>query len=80
MAKLNITQAAKLVGKSRTTLYEDISEHRLSFEVNDKGKKLTDPSELARLYPDSFDLNKLETLTVFRGRVPTAFDAWSMVA
>ena len=50
MAKLNITQAAKRAGIGRNTLYEHMKKGKVSYEVDDEGKKLVDTSELDRAY------------------------------
>lgn len=50
MAKLNLSQASKLVGKNRTTLWRHISSGRLSAENDRNGKPLVDTSELLRVY------------------------------
>ncbi len=52
MAKLNLTEAAKSVGISRTTLYIHIKEGKISCETNEEGKRVIDTSELIRVYGD----------------------------
>jgi hypothetical protein len=54
MAKIGLTQAARLTGKDPSTIarrsnHKDISK-RLSFEVNDSGERLYDVSELDRVF------------------------------
>jgi len=50
MSKLSVTEALKLVDVSKTTLYADISKGILSCDVDAKGRKQIDPSELQRVY------------------------------
>lgn len=50
MTKLNITQAAKAVGVSRKTMQRHIRLGKVSCEVDSKGHKLIDVSELVRVY------------------------------
>ena len=50
MAKLNLTQAAKAAGIARGTLYKHIQEGKISCQLDDKGKRIIDTSELMRVY------------------------------
>ena len=50
MAKLNLTQAAKAAGIARGTLYKHIDEGKISCQLDDKGKRVIDTSELMRVY------------------------------
>ncbi len=50
MAKLNISQAAKAIGKDRRTLQRHIKQGKLSCEIDSSGHKLIDISELQRVY------------------------------
>ncbi len=50
MAKLNISQAAKLFGVHRSTVQRHIKEGKLSSESQEDGQKLIDMSELVRVY------------------------------
>lgn len=50
MAKLNLSQAAKAVGKSRVTLWRHINTGKLSAERDRDGNPLVDTSELLRVY------------------------------
>ena len=50
MAQLNLTQAAKAAGIARGTLYKHIEQGKISCEMDDKGKKVIDTSELIRVY------------------------------
>ena len=45
-----LSQAAKLVGKSRKTLYRHAGEGRISTSINTDGVKEVEPSELERVY------------------------------
>lgn len=50
MALVSIAEAAKLVGKSRKTLYNATQSGRVSFTQDETGAKLVDTSELVRVY------------------------------
>ncbi|MEL4382661.1 hypothetical protein AAEI00_20435 [Shewanella algae] len=50
MAKLNLSQAAKAVGKNRVTLWRHINSGKLSSERGRDGNPLVDTSELLRVY------------------------------
>jgi len=50
MAKLNLSQAAKAVGKNRVTLWRHINTGKLSAERGRDGNPLVDTSELLRVY------------------------------
>ena len=50
MAKLTITQAARAIPFSESKLRRDMKAGEVSFEVDEKGKKFFDTSELRRLY------------------------------
>ncbi len=50
MSKLNLTQAARAAGISRTTLYRHIEKGKVTCEINKKGQKIIDVSELIRVY------------------------------
>ena len=52
MAELNLTQAAKAAGIARGTLYKHIQEGKISCQLDDKGKRVIDTSELMRVYGD----------------------------
>ena len=61
MKTLNVTQAAKALGMSKTTLYKHLDEGRVSCGLDDKNKKTFDPAELSRAYPDRFNVERFET-------------------
>ena len=50
MSKISIAEALKLVDVSKTTLYRDLKENKLSSTTNAKGKKVIDTAELKRFY------------------------------
>lgn len=50
MAKLNLSQAAKAVGKNRTTIWRHVNTGKLSIERDREGLPLVDTSELIRVY------------------------------
>ncbi len=60
MKNPNITQSAKALGMSKTTLYKHVSEGKVSCDIDEQGRKIFDPSELARAYPDKFKLENFE--------------------
>ncbi|SDK84345.1 hypothetical protein SAMN05421823_103695 [Catalinimonas alkaloidigena] len=70
MAKLNVTQAAKAAGISRTTFYKDIDKKRISFDVDERGNKLFDTSELLRHYPDLKAVDTPKTVQVNKVEQP----------
>ncbi len=52
MAKVNLSQAAKLANKNRTTIWRHIKAGRLSSEKGVDGLPTVDTSELIRVYGD----------------------------
>ena len=50
MALINLTQAAKLTGKNRSTIWRHIKRGKLSSRKNHDGKPMVDTSELIRVY------------------------------
>ena len=50
MSKISIAEALKLVDVSKTTLYRDLKEKKLSSTTDAKGKKVIDTAELERFY------------------------------
>ena len=50
MARVSISEASRLTGKSRTPLYRLISTGQLSTCTGDKNAKLVDISELLRVF------------------------------
>jgi hypothetical protein len=53
----SISAASRLTGKSRTTITKHIRQGKLSCEIDERGVKLVDGSELARVYGDDFKLD-----------------------
>lgn len=53
--KMNVTDAAKAVGKSRKTLYRHMDKGQLSYDEDATGNRVIDVSELQRVY------NKVDT-------------------
>lgn len=52
MALISISEAARLAGKNRTTLYKYINKGKLSVVASVNGMKKIDISELLRVFPD----------------------------
>lgn len=50
MAKVNLSKAALLAGKNRTTIWRHINTGRLSIERDRDGNPMVDTSELIRVY------------------------------
>ena len=50
MAFVTVTQAEKITGKSRQTLWRDTKSGKLSSKKDEDGNNTYDPSELARVY------------------------------
>jgi len=50
MAKHNVSEAARLVGKARTTLHRHIKNGKLSTEQDADGNVIIDTAELVRVY------------------------------
>jgi len=51
VAKVSISEAARLAGKSRTTLHRLIKTGELSVSTGDRNAKMIDVSELCRVFP-----------------------------
>jgi len=58
MALVNISEAAKLTGKSIKTIYRHLGLGKLSFVLNENGNKCVDISELIRIYGPIKNENK----------------------
>ena len=63
MSQVSITEAAKMAGVSRATIYNDINAGTISFETGSKDKKMINVAELQRVYrtlksPDTIDDSK----------------------
>ncbi len=57
--KVSISKAHKMTGVARSTIYKDIDEGMISVEIDSRGKKLIDTSELSRVY-GSLDTSEIE--------------------
>ncbi len=58
---LTLGEAAKEVGKSKTTLTRAINSGRMSANRQDDGSYQIDPAELLRVYPDAAPRDPIET-------------------
>ena len=61
MAEVSISEAAKLVGKSRKSLYRHVKDGKLSVSQSVSGKTIVETSELIRVYGA---LRQVETVIV----------------
>ena len=52
MGELSITDAARMVGKPRKSLYRLMDSGKLSFSKDATGKRVIDESELCRVFPN----------------------------
>jgi len=52
LAKVSISEAARLAGKSRTTLHRLIKTGELSVSTGERNSRMIDISELVRIFPD----------------------------
>ncbi len=50
MSKVGVQRATELTGKSKSTIQRSMDSGKLSFEVDEAGKRLIDVSELERVY------------------------------
>ena len=50
MAMLNISQAARMAGVDRATVHRAIASGRLSATLDESGRRVIDPAELARVF------------------------------
>ena len=50
MSKISIAAALELVDVSKTTLYRDLKDNKLSATTDARGKKVIDTAELERFY------------------------------
>jgi hypothetical protein len=51
MAQIGLSEAARLTGKNRTTIFRAMKSGRLSFTVNGAGERQVDIAELERVFP-----------------------------
>ena len=60
VTRLTRRQAEKVAGVSRATLARYVADGRLSAGKDGNGHNVYDAAELRRVFPDSFDLKRLE--------------------
>jgi hypothetical protein len=65
MAWHSVTQAQKLTGKSRRTLYRDMASGRVTYRTNSRGHREFETSELIRVYgePEQGGTEELPSVT-----------------
>jgi len=74
VAKVSISEAARLAGKSRTTLHRLIKTGELSVSTGDRNAKMIDVSELLRVFPDlRINVNEHRNEQVVEQRVTDGF-------
>jgi len=71
MAKINLTQGAKLAGVSRSTLNRHIKEGKVSKVIGSDGKPSVDTSELARAYGELRHNTLSDTVPLAQLRTPS---------
>ena len=71
MAKINLTQGAKLAGVSRSTLNRHIKEGKVSKVIGSDGKPSVDTSELARAYGELRHNTLSDTVSLAQLRTPS---------
>lgn len=70
MAWHSVTDAQKLTGKSRRTLYRDMAEGRITWEVRDNNRRYIETSELLRVYGSLKDVAQPEPEKVAHSGTP----------
>ena len=50
MARVRISEAARLAGVSKSTMHRALRAGRVSFETDERGERWIDPAEVARAY------------------------------
>ena len=63
MSKLSITEAVKIIPVSESTLRRDLKSGKVSFELDPKGRKQVDVSELQRVYEQLKTQNDIQPST-----------------
>jgi myosin heavy subunit len=63
MAKVGAKRAAELTGKSKSTIQRAMKNGKISYEVDDAGRRLIDVSELERAYGLSSGTNKTSSIS-----------------
>lgn len=71
MAKVNLTQGAKLAGVSRSTLNRHIKEGRVSKVFEADGKPCVDTSELQRVYGELSHGTSSQVVPIEQHRAPS---------
>jgi len=75
MALVSISEAAKLVGRDRKTLYRAVAEGRLSVSQNTTGARQVDISELARVFGEfPVARHRGSTMAMPQDKTPNATD------
>ncbi len=69
-SRLTRRQAERIAGVSRATLARYVADGKLSAHKDGQGQNRYDASELQRVFPDSFDLKRLETPVIQDGVSP----------
>jgi hypothetical protein len=69
-SRLTRKQAERVAGVSRATLARYVSDGKLSTAKDGQGQNRYDAAELQRVFPESFDLKRLETPTSRDGVSP----------
>jgi len=64
MAKHTISEAARLSGKSRSTIHRHIKDGKITKTISDDGSPLIDTAELHRAYGDLSHMSHAETAPV----------------
>jgi hypothetical protein len=54
VARVRLSEAARLAGVSRSSLHRALEKRRLFCDTDEKGRQWIDVSEIARAYPDTF--------------------------
>jgi len=79
MARLTLSQAAKVSGKSKSTLSRAIKMGRLSATRLDDGNFSIDPAELFRVYPATTD-NPYDERPIEQGATPVPAELKSRIS
>lgn len=70
MGKHTLSEAARLTGKSRSTIHRKMGKGELSYEVNADGNRVVDTSELIRVFEELKSMKRdavSETVSLKRG-------------
>src|SRR4051812_3369062 len=73
-SRLTRKQAERVAGVSRATLARYVADGKLSAHKDAQGQNRYDAAELQRVFPESFDLKRLETPASQEGVSPTEAD------